>query len=454
VTASIRINLLKWLIGPLLLINLVGALLIYALAWTPAQIAFDQSLVEAAHDLRLHLRARADQVEIDLSDQAERILRINHFDSVFYVARNKAGRTFAGDRDFPLLRMPEKPNDPLTYDGVIRNEPIRIVVIKTMLDTEEVLIGVAETLTKRRSIQSRILLTLAILEAVLALTSLAIVWYAVTGGLFPLEKMRAKLNARTPGDLSAVDEENLPSELRPLIRAVNGLLEKAQLDGKARQNFLANIAHQLRTPLAGFKTQLELLQQRHVGERDTARSANLMMSSTERMIRQTNQLLVLARAEPSQFEKKCLEPVELDKLMEESIQHFVQEADKKDIDIGFDLQPTRVMGDRFLLLDLIDNLVDNAIRYSPRRGLVTISCFQQAGAGRLVIEDSGPGVALSDREKIFNRFYRLDDKVAGNGLGLAIVRDIAKDHDAEIVLESRPNGTGTIFAVQFPPFSA
>jgi two-component system sensor histidine kinase TctE len=202
--------------------------------------------------------------------------------------------------------------------------------------------------------------------------------------------------------------------------------------------------------LAGFKAQLELLQQRYAGEPETARSLSLMMSSAERMVRQTNQLLSLARAEPSQFEKKRLELVELHKLVEESIQHFVREADRKEIDIGFDLRPTMVRGDRFLLRDLIDNLVDNAIRYSPRGGLVTVRCFQRDNSSEIVVEDGGPGVPPSDREKIFSRFYRLDDKVAGSGLGLAIVRDIAKDHDAEIVLAAGPDGKGTAFTVRFP----
>jgi two-component system sensor histidine kinase TctE len=319
-----------------------------------------------------------------------------------------------------------------------------------MIGSEPVAIGVAETLTKRRRIQSRILLTLLALEGVLVIASTAIVWFAVTEGLFPLQKMQGKLDARNPSDLSAVPDSDLPTELRPLVRAINGLLNRAQEDGKARQNFLANVAHQLRTPLAGVKTQLELLQQRYAGERETARSVNLMMSSTERMIRQTNQLLALARAEPSQFERKRLDIVELDKLMEESVQHFVQEADKKDIDLGFDLRPAKVMGDHFLLRDLIDNLVDNAIRYSPRGAAVTVRCFENGIGGRLVVEDCGPGVPLSDREKIFGRFYRRDDKVAGTGLGLAIVRDIAKDHDAELTLESGPEGKGTVFTVQFP----
>jgi len=313
-----------------------------------------------------------------------------------------------------------------------------------------VFIGVAETLRKRTHIRSVILVSLLLLEGLLAFVSIFIVWWAVTKGLLPLKKMQTDLNSRNYDDLSPVREYDVPLELRPVVNAINGLLSKVLIGASAQQNFLANIAHQLRTPLAGIKMQLEWLQRRYAAESETAHSAKLMMSSTERMIRQTNQLLALARAEPSQFEKARLEIVELDKLVEESIQHFVEEANKKDIDLGFNLHPTKVMGDRFLLRDMIDNLIDNAIRYSPNEGVVTINCFQNAHQGILSVEDSGPGIAPSEKDLIFNRFYRLNDKIAGSGLGLAIVRDIVKDHGAEIELTSGSYGKGTIISVQFP----
>lgn len=335
---SIRIGLLKWLLVPLLVVNLAGAGLAYWLAWIPARTAFDQT---------------------------------------------------------------------------------------------------------------RTLMGLVWLEAGLALLLAAVVWLALGRGLLPLKKMTADLEARSDDDLSALDEQHVPLELSPVVQAINRLLDKVQQDAKAQQNFLANVAHQLRTPLAGFRTQLEWLLQKHAGEPESAHSIALMTSSTERMIRQTNQLLALARAEPAKFEKERLRVVELNRLVEESIQHFVEQADRKNIDIGFNLQPTRVMGDHFLLRDLIDNLVDNAIRYSPSNSKVTVSTLHGKDGGIFSVEDSGPGITPSEQELIFNRFRRLDDSVAGNGLGLAIVRDIAKDHGARISVESGVSA-GTIFSVHFP----
>ena len=141
---------------------------------------------------------------------------------------------------------------------------------------------------------------------------------------------------------------------------------------------------------------------------------------------------MLARSEPGGFERERLERLSLDQLVSESVQHFVEEAQKKSIDIGFHLQPTFVKGDRFLLRDMVDNLIDNAVRYSPQGSSVTVSCSQIDGHGVLKIEDDGPGIPESEKDKIFSRFYRLDKSQPGSGLGLAIVRDIAKDHDAAI----------------------
>ena len=449
-TSSIRLNLLKRLIAPLLIINLIGAGLTYWLAWAPTQIAFDQSLADAAWALAPRLRDVHGTILIDLPQEAEQVLRVDHFDAIYLTVRDAEGKTIAGDKDFPALLLPEKLNDPLAYDGAMRGESIRIISLKTNIGTEPVLIGAAETLRKRTHIRSEIFIALLLLESILTIITVVIMWLAVTKGLLPLKKMQTDLNARSHDDLSPVEDDNIPPELRPVINAINGLLMKVRIGASAQQNFLANVAHQLRTPLAGLKMQLEWLQQRYAAEPETTHSAKLMMSSTERMIRQTNQFLALARAEPSQFEKTRLGMVELDKLVEESIQYFVEEADKKNIDLGFDLRPTNVMGDRFLLRDMIDNLIDNAIRYSPQNGAVTVSCFQTATHRILSVEDAGPGIAESEKDLIFNRFYRLNDKIAGSGLGLAIVRDIVKDHSAEIVLTSGSEGKGTIFSVQFP----
>lgn len=454
--SSIRLNLLKWLIAPLLLSNLIGAGLTYWLAWAPAQLAFDQSLADAGWALIPRLREGHGRVLIDLPQQAEQVLRLDHFDAIFFVVRTADGSVVAGDKDFPGLVPPQKINDPIAYGGTMRNEPIRIISLKTVIGTLPVSIGVGETLRKRTRISSEIFLAMVLLEGLLTAVSITIVWLGITKGLFPLKKMQSDLDSRAHDELAPVNGEGIPSELRPVINAINTLLDKVRAGATAQQAFLANVAHQLRTPLAGLQMQIEWLAQRYGAEHDTAHSVRLMLASTERMVRKTNQLLALARAEPSRIEKERMEAVEIDKLVEESIQYFVELADKKQIDLGFELHPATVLGEQFLLRDLIDNLIDNAIRYSPAGSRVTVGCGRDRNCDRngeqgfFSVEDDGPGIADAARELIFNRFYRLDDTVSGSGLGLAIVRDIVLAHHARIVLSAGQNGAGTLFLVQFP----
>jgi two-component system, OmpR family, sensor histidine kinase TctE len=221
-TPSIRVDLLKWLIAPLLIINLLGALLIYMLAWAPAQAALDQNLAEVAYDLRMHMKEKGAGIALDLNTQSERMLRITLSGEIRFVVQGSADR-LAGDKDFPQLILPPNLNEPYPYSGKIEGVPMRIVALKTMVGERVVYIGVAETLAKRREIQSSILLALLALEAVLVVASVAIVWFAVTEGLFPLQKMQGRLNQRAVDDLSAIEEPHLPTELTPLVGAINGL---------------------------------------------------------------------------------------------------------------------------------------------------------------------------------------------------------------------------------------
>ncbi len=450
---SLRAKLLRLLVIPLVTLNLIAAGVAYWLAWIPAQTALDQSLADAAWALVPHVQDSGSSLELELSYQAEQVLRVDHFDEVYFVVRDASGKTIAGDLDFPALQVPDKLNVYVAYGSRMRGEDVRAITLRTVVAGETILIGVAETRIKRQQIRLRILWSLLALELLLVVLIPTLIWFGLNQGFLPLQKIREDLDRRKPDDLSSLPMQGAPQEIAPFIRAINGLLDRAQDSARAKQDFLANVAHQLRTPLAGFKAQLEWLQQRQRNDVEASSSIELMMASTERMVRQANQLLALARSEPGDFERRRLEKLSLDKLVAESVQQFVEEAAKKNIDIGFDLQPTEVAGDAFLLRDLIDNLVDNAIRYSPVGAAVTVSCFRDEdgeGAGVLKVEDNGPGIPASEKDKVFSRFYRLDKTQPGSGLGLAIVRDIAIDHGAVIDVQPGPSGVGTVFLVRFP----
>jgi two-component system, OmpR family, sensor histidine kinase TctE len=442
---SIRLRLLKWLIAPVLLLNLAGVTLSYALAWIPAQIAFDQSLSDAAAMLAARVEERQGRLVLDLPYAAERVLRYDELDKVYFSLRDSHGRLAAGDASLPQL--PARASGVVT-DGVVAGEPVRVVALPVLTAAPEGVVVVAKTLRKRGQARAAIVRAMLPLAAVFTLASVGLVWFSVTNGLLPLNRVRAGIQARSAEDVSPIPSAEVPLEMAPMVQSFNGLLERVREGAKAQQDFLANVAHQLRTPLAGMRTQIELLAAQ---ERSAAAASSLamMQASTERMIRQVNQLLALARAEPGPLRKTRMERMSLDQLLEESIQHFVEQALRKDIDLGFDLRPTRVTGDRFLLRDLVDNLVDNAIRYTPEKGAVTVSCFPHLGGGMLTVEDSGPGIPPAKRSAVFQRFQRLDEKTTGSGIGLAIVRDIATAHGASVAIDTPASGQGALFSVYF-----
>ncbi len=443
---SIRLRLLKWLIAPVLLLNLAGVALNYALAWIPAQIAFDQSLADAATMLGSRVSERNGRLALDLPPVAEYALRDDDLDKVYFSVRDGQGRLVAGDAGLPL--MAARAAAPAT-DGVMAGEAVRMVAQPVLVGQQQGLVVVAKTLRKRGQARAAILRAMLPLSALFTLASVGFVWFSVTNGLSPLNRVRAGLQSRSAEELAPINAAEVPLEVKPVVHAFNGLLERVREGAQAQQDFLANVAHQLRTPLAGMRTQIELLAAQEC-KPEAASSLAMMQASTERMIRQVNQLLSFARAEPGPLRKIHMEPLALDQLLEESIQHFVEQALRKDIDLGFDLRPTLVQGDRFLLRDLIDNLVDNAIRYTPAKGAVTVSCFPHLDGGMLTVEDSGPGIEPAKRGAVFKRFQRLDSKTTGSGLGLAIVRDIASAHGASVAIDTAASGQGALFSVYFP----
>jgi two-component system sensor histidine kinase TctE len=445
---SIRVRLLTWLIGPILLLNLAGASLIYLLAWSPVQQAFDRSLQDGA--AALAARVGADGV-LDLPARAERALHTGVLDTTWFAVRDRHGRLLAGD---PSLRVA------MSDGAVLRDASLHGVPVRVASELTEAggTVALARTVQARHAGgQGATVRVLLLLEALFTAVLAGLIWFAVTRGLQPLDRLRADLDARDWADMAPLAARAVPVELAPVVGAFDNLLARLQQGTRAQHEFLANVAHQLRTPLAGLKLQLEWLGERHKLDADSVKSLRLLLQSNERMIRQTNQLLALARAEPSRFEKTRLEPLDLAALVAESIQHFVDRALQRRIDLGFELQPSTVAGDAFLLRDLVDNLVDNALRYTPPGGTVTVRCRQQVQAGpqaqaavMLEVEDSGPGIAAAERERVFSRFVRLAEHTSGSGLGLAIVRDIALAHGARVSVATARGGQGALFQVIFP----
>jgi len=315
------------------------------------------------------------------------------------------------------------------------------------------------------TLNASILRTAALLVAGLVIS--ALVALALARGIAPLNELQQRIRRRRSEDLSPIDEREAPEEVAPLVGAINDLLARLDRSIGAQKSFLADAAHQLKTPLAGLRTQAELAQREiDAGQRDARslkRSLQQIAHSSQRAAHMVNQLLAMARAEDKESAIR-LQEVRLSRLAREVVRDFVPHAMTKRIDLGYegpdgDDNATRMLGQPLLIRELIRNLVDNALRYTPSGGMVTVRVTSDP-FGQVVVlqvEDSGPGIAEAERELVFRPFYRtIDTEADGSGLGLAIVKEIATRHDTTVTVgEARTRtaaagqGPGALFTLRF-----
>ena len=280
----------------------------------------------------------------------------------------------------------------------------------------------------------------------------SVIWFAVQRGLAPLELLRREIEQRSHRDLSALPVANVPAEVRPIVESTNALLERLAQVLAAQQRFIADAAHQLRTPIAGLHTQTQLAR-RQTAPEDIAASLEQLQSATERTTHLINQLLALARAEPSAEHVRAVEPCDLAALARDVTTEWVPHALRRNIDLGYegdDASPA-LPGDALLLREMLNNLLDNAVRYTQAGGQVTTRVIRNGQTLQLTVEDNGPGIPEAEREAVLERFHRvLGTGVDGCGLGLAIVREIVARHGGEIQMLAGVDGKGTVAQVRLP----
>jgi two-component system sensor histidine kinase TctE len=258
--------------------------------------------------------------------------------------------------------------------------------------------------------------------------------------------------------LSPIDSRQVPEEISPLVGSLNDMLARLAHTIDAQKRFIADAAHQMKTPLAGMRMQSELAL-RQVDPGEIHRSLEQLAKSSESATRLVNQLLALARAENQPHAGLALEPLELAALARSVVQDWVQASFSHEIDLGYEDPdgPVEILGDGMMLRELLSNLIDNALRYTPPGGSVTVRVRSDAGQALLEVEDTGPGIAPGERPRVFERFYRiLGSSASGSGLGLAIVREIARQHGADIEIFNNPRSIqkkhpGSLFRLTFPP---
>jgi two-component system sensor histidine kinase TctE len=453
---TLRRQLLIWLSGPLISLWLISTIIDYDIADRFVNLAYDRALLESALDIGRQVKMQDGKIYIDLPKAALDMLQSREQGRVYYRVTGPQGEYISGDADMAVL-PPDAPFERVSYyDDVLRGRPIRAVALRVPAQPGSgkgsVLIQVAERINTRTEFAGLIILRMVLPQAILIMLAAFLVWYAVKRGLAPLSSLRREIESRSHRDLSALSESDAPQEVQPLIRAMNDLLQRLSKALQTQQRFIADAAHQLRTPVAGIKTQTELaLRQTKSEEAQT--TLRQLHTATEQAARLINQLLSLARSEPGTHITHTMERLDLGALARDATTEWVPRALARDIDLGYDslAQDATVTGNVFLLREMLNNLLDNAIRYTPCGGHVTVRVTADGGRLALTVEDNGPGIAESDRERVFERFYRvLGSGAEGCGLGLAIVREIALGHNAEIALGQGAGGVGTAVRISFP----
>jgi two-component system sensor histidine kinase TctE len=440
---SLRAHLLRMLLPPIAALLALGAALAYYAAREPATEAYDQALVDIGIGLGAHIRSAPEGYRFEVPKAVEQMLRTDRYDLIFYRVLGPDGEHIAGD---PALSLP--PSGAWSYDGVFNGRKVRVVSAETPCGPSTCTVLVAETTNKRTRAAREFLLTSLVPGILIALATLLIVWFGVKRGLWPLARLSEELKARSPRDLRPIDAAGAPEETRPLVSALNGLLDEVAQAARSQQRFLANAAHQLRTPLAGLQAHTELALAQPMPETCRAHLEQVHQA-TIRTARLANQLLALARAEPGGHGSPA--EVNLRRVVESEADAWVRQALAREVDLGFELEAAPVKGDALLLREALSNLVHNAIEYSQGGGRVTVRTGQRAGASFAEVEDDGPGIAPQERERVLERFYRVPGTPGtGSGLGLAIVREIAAGHGARIELGEGTGARGCRVELTFP----
>ncbi|MDK9689757.1 sensor histidine kinase [Azospira sp.] len=453
---SLRRLLLIWLLPAMLALVAAGGLMAYGIALRSATWAYDRALLDTSLALSGQIHIVSGHPVLNLPSQAQEILLTDRYDNVFYEVIGPQGESVAGHRGIP--RPPQQlPEDGrIYYDGWFHDREVRVAALFVLREGIPLLILAAETQTKRDNLVREILTSMLLPELLLVAATLGLGWLGIRHGLKPVEDLREQLSQRSHHDLSAVSSDRVPREIGPLVEELNHLLSRLDGSLSAQRNFVSDAAHQLRTPLAALQAQAELALRRLNGPAPTQTGelrAELerILAATRRLTHLAHQLLALARAEPGG--EQAMKPLDLVEVVHQCAETWHPRALEHNIDLGFDLAPAPLLGHPRLLEELLSNLIDNAIHYTPAGGSVTVRTFARDGAAVLQVDDTGPGIAPEQREKVFERFHRIngEQNPEGCGLGLAIVREIAKQHGADVWLDEAPVLGGARLEVSFPP---
>lgn len=471
-------EILDWMLAPLLLLWPMSVALTWLVAQGIANRPYDRELGQIAHSVAREMRADpafdrglAGRHGLRLAEPTAALLRSDDVDRVWYQVRSAQGELVAGDAELGSPLEERQAADEVQFrDDNVHNDPVRVAYLWVGTPAganSGVVVQVAETFDKRSRLATEIIKGVILPQFVILPLAVLLVWFALARGIAPLNALQQRIRRRESQDLSPIDEHDVPEEVAPLVRSINDLLARLDHTMGAQKHFLADAAHQMKTPLAGLRMQAELAQREIDAGGDPQsikRSLKQIARSSQSAAHLVNQLLAMARAEDTEQARRQ-QDVPIVKLAREVVRDFVPRAMDKRIDLGYegpDTEPPapRLIGQPMLVRELIRNLVDNALQYTPAGGTVTVRLMHDPYGHVIVlqVEDTGPGIPEAERDQVFQPFYRaLGTDVDGSGLGLAIAREIADKHAATISIAAAHavepgyvDTPGALFTVRFP----
>ncbi|MFA6164473.1 MAG: sensor histidine kinase N-terminal domain-containing protein [Methylobacter sp.] len=443
---SLKAEILLRLAVPLIFFISIESVLSYFVTLHHADVAYDRWLLDSARSLTQEIKVRKGKVFVELPPAALEIFKWDESDQTYFKIISEEQGMLAGDKFVPEpFEVETDWTRPVFFDDEMYGEPVRVVSMRITREntSERVFVHVAETLNKRRNMMMDILLADLLPQMALVLLAGIYLIVGVKRGLQPLHALADEIAKRSSRDLRPIPEQHVFLEVRALTDTINDLLARLGLAIAAQQRFIANAAHQLRTPLAGLKLQAE----RALREQDLSAMKPALIQiqgSADRMSHLTTQLLILARSEPINGDYE-LRPIDLCKLVKETCMDWVPKALQRHMELSFEgtKRSLYVRSDEVLLRELLANLLDNAICYGHDQGNIIVK-VESYPSPRLSVEDDGPGIPDAEIDRVFERFYRIPGSSGdGCGLGLAIVKEIADLHKARLEISRAGEAGGT-----------
>ena len=450
--ASLRKKILSWFMPLMLLLILVDSTILHGLAVNALEKELDADLFGSVDDISHYLRiSGVGAKNFEILENDSRILLNDNVDKVLYSVTNENGVLLSGNKsltDNSKDVISTKNSKPQFFFIEINHEKFRVVrsiiTIDNQSNIQNIYIQVAVTLNRRSALANEILFGIVVPQLILVFVSFLIISISVKKGLAPLNDLKDAVSKRSEQNLSPIDLPNIPEEVFLVANSVNNLMKQLQNLISVQNRFIADAAHQLRTPLAGAQAQLEIAE---FGRNPQILKSTLpkVHQSLDRLLHTVNQLLVLSKSQPEAISMIKMSTIDLNLIAKEVASEMAPTAIQKNIDLGFESSevPALMTGNAERIKALLYNLLDNAILYTQDGGKVTVAIIVENSTIKLKVTDNGPGVSPEERNKIFDRFHRvMGSGQEGSGLGLAIVKEIANLHGANITIldENKDHG--------------